>query len=445
MTFRSFKKFEEENKIRDIILSEFKEKEITNMSLRDFYPEFRFRGLYGLRSNYIPLVKYIIPYEQIIVKVAPLESERHFQKVHGLSLDEFIEYVKNKKILPLVCFPYGDYPKFFEKLFKLGHFPRTGRIRAYLDTKCQTSEKEIRQKLRKSLTGKNLSESISSYFRGYRSEIKPKLFLDAFTSNLMDLERLGLSKLREIIFALLDEDPNLGYSVCQDYVSLLVMPILESLEGINTFSKEDIQKAKELHLRAWEIRSQTQPIKKSLVNKIERFLGVDPSGLAYFLDKKLTLPSPTQVTNGLKYLEIVEENKEVRSLRSFLRQIRKEEQEKGGILEDLNIISNEVAESIRSDLRKMRVIAKWTGNVLFWGALLPTLGGPFIVQSNPMKLFFQITSAYVAMKHEQIENFSNKIAGTFFKKFWKRPIPVIYWKKELSKELDLVIVTKTRK
>lgn len=434
MSFQDFE--EEENEIRDRILLRFKGKQITNMNLRDFYPEFKFRSVYGLRSSHIPLIKYMIPYEQVIVKVAPLESEKHFERVHGLKLEEFVEYVENDKILPLVCFPYGDYPQFFDRIFKLGHFPRTGRVRTYLDIKCQTREKEMREKLRKLIAGKDFSESISSYFREYPSRIKPRVLLEAFTSNIMDFERLGLSKLSEIILDLLEEDPNLAYSICQDYVSLLVVPVLEGLEGINTFSKEDFRRAKELHLKAWKIKSQTRTtkIKKGLINKIERFLGVDPSGLAYFLDEKLALPSPVQVTDGSKYLEIIEKNEEVKSFRHFLKEIKETKREEGAILRDLNMIADEVAQSIESDLRKMRVIAKWTGNLLFWGALLPTLGGPFVFQSNPMKLFFQITSAYIGTKHEQIKNFSNKVAGTFFKKFWKRPIPVIYWGKEFFKK-----------
>lgn len=428
---------EYEEHIRTLELADqHAEEKLDSISVANLYPEYKFSETYGLREHNIPLAKYLIIYEQVVFNVHPVANREVFEKVYGVSFEIFLGLVKAEKILPIICFPYQRFPKFFEELFRIGRFPRSGRLRTYLEIIGRKNKAPIEKRVEKIVHDKDFSQSIESLFSSYNGTESQKLdmFINSFSSDLYDFELLGMSDLINVIFEIAEKYPNEAHQITLNYCNCLGRPFFDNAGGINTFSDDTLRKAKESYLKtqnmALGVRGTILP--SNSVNSIENFVGIDPTELIGFLDQTFNLDFPTASNSLVSMSEMLDSNAIVKELRTNLGSIRIRKLSASS-LSDFEKIGDEVCKLLKKDAKRLKLASTWTADTLLLGSIVPSIAGQLCFdKSFATILYGTLYPTLIATRYEVMKEFAQNFTGSVFEKLLSKPMATLYWKSTIG-------------
>ncbi|MFM2075296.1 MAG: hypothetical protein RJB34_1601 [Pseudomonadota bacterium] len=428
-----FHELEQEEQSRTLEIA--KQQSMADLALVDvarLYPEYSFAETYGLHDHTVPLNKYLVLYEQVIFNVHPVASVEDFAEVYGISFENFLGLVRIKKVLPVICYPYARFPKFFEELFKTGDFPRSGRLRIYLELAGNRNKEKIETRVEKIVRDKDFSASIKRLLANYHGTENEKLelFINSFSSDLYDFELLGMHGLVEVILEIAGAYPNEAHRITLDYCNCLGRPFFDNAGGINTFSDQTLRKAKEGYLKtqklALNVRNSSIPSKP--IKTIENFVGVDPTELIGFLDQTFDLDFPTHSNSPISTSEMLDSNPVIQELRATLASIKLEKIGKNSI-SDFERISDEVCKLLKKDAKRLKLASTWTADTLLLGSILPSIAGQlYFDKSFTNILYGTVYPTLVGTRYDVMKEFAKSYTGEFFEKLLSKPMATLYWK-----------------
>lgn len=405
--------------------------DLSLINLKDLYPEFEFADTYGLRDPSVPLINYQILYEQVIINIHPQATPKHFKIAYGITINEFIRQVKEKRILPVICYPYTQFPDFYKELFQLGPFPRSGRLRTYLEVIGNKDKAQIEESVCKIVDSNKLDSLGREIFRDFYGSAEEKVatFKNSFASDLYDFELLGMHELVDIILDIAERFPNEAYRITSEYCNCIGRPFFENAGGINTFTDETLLNAKKSYLKT-KILSATDScagIQSPSARKIESFLGVNPVELINFLSDSVNFNLPT-TSNNLDLLnKTLDKEPLISEMRKHIAKI-KDSSFNNKTISDLSLLSSEISHLLKKDARKIQIMSKWSSSAVFIGSILPGIIGSEFVNNTYTKYLFNASLAYAGSNENKIKTVSGEFAGSMIGKIMKKPMATLYWK-----------------
>jgi len=206
----------------------------------DFYPEFRLNNPYTSAWKWDIPVWVLLPYySNIIVPIYPNYKEHEFKKRYGLNIDQLLGLEKEKKISIGLHLPQNNEEKISDYLMPLyqegidRNIPVFQRTEAFMNFMDECTFRESLTEAKMLFEGKFKELAILI-------EERETLLEQGAVFDYANLKCLGYSEITENIKNLSGFDPKLAWVALYPYITFLVNPLIESLNGVHIVSKEDI-------------------------------------------------------------------------------------------------------------------------------------------------------------------------------------------------------------
>lgn len=429
------------------LIKKFTNTSLTDIKIDDLYPEYDLNGLYGLKSDGLSMEQSFYAFEKLIVKVYPSSSKQEFELSNGLRFNDFIALIEEKKILPMVCYPYQNYPSFYNDLFSKSktHFPRTGRIRDLLHQRMGIQMKILEKKVKKICKDNEhrCQVIVEEYFKNY-SKQNTKLVAESFISDLIDLLLLNMDNTVEIILDIAEKiDIVIGFRFARGYAKLLARPLFENLQGINSFTDSDLKLAGELYLKNQEFRNFIGQVEYDrIANKVELHMGINPGRYTKLSNDTFDLKiQSTSIENKLNLITELSNRDETQELKKYLTKIKSKHFSDFNIIE-LQKIAREINTFIERDAKRLKLYNQACEFKIHYGTILEdAIKNEAIHGTDLTSLSLSTISSFgiellkgYANEKEDWEKVISEVKTIKFGNDFFKPIATYYWQAQNSKK-----------
>ena len=236
------KEVEKVEKLSETMVEKAKRGE--EVSFADLYPEWNLRERmpYTWRNPDIPLEVMLPYYNTLIVDIVPHFSKQRFRKLYGCDVEELLRLEKEGKVVlrfnpsTLITRGMSDYLRpIFEEGLEKG---RPSPIRAVF---YACFAKELIEPIEKSemLFRGKFPKGIRD--PGGRWDFSAKELEELSIGMYFNFKLFGFDQVAEYVKRAVDLDPYLAFYIMAVYSDLLVGPKVNSLDGIHSIPREEIE------------------------------------------------------------------------------------------------------------------------------------------------------------------------------------------------------------